>query len=96
MLKTLETGEICRFLNEFAAYEDQLKAVYGLPNATLQRSIGYQTLADLKELVVDITDRESTLAKLKDLSGVYHAARMAYLEQKVKSDVVWVNKWHIP
>ena len=67
-----------------------------MPNATLQRSIGYQTLADLKELGVDTTDREATLEKLKELSGVDHAARMTHLEQKVKSDVTWVNKGNIP
>ena len=96
MLASLLPEDVNHFLTQWEVYEGNLREAMGIQKPMIQPCIKITLMTELKALGADVNDRESILETLTDLRNQDHEARKHFLVEKIKNDVVYVNRGNIP
>ena len=96
MLSTLLPEDVNKFLIEWEVYSETLRATMGIRDPMIQQCIKIKLMSELKALGADVKDKNSVLEILTELRDQDHEARKHFLVERVKQDVMFVNRGSIP
>ena len=96
ILKSLLPEEVTKFLVRFKVYEEGLKQSLGVKEASIFRCISYEVMPDIASLGAEISNRESILEVLNRVKSQDFEARKTFLVERLREDLIWVNKGAIP
>ena len=96
ILSSLLPEDVNNFLTQWEVYENTLQQMMGISEPMIQPCIKITLMTELKALGTDVSDRASILQTFTDLRNQDHEARKHFLVEKIKNDVVYVNRGNIP
>ena len=96
VLSTLLPEDVNKFLIEWEVYSETLRATMGIRDPMIQQCIKIKLMSELKALGADVKDKNSVLEILTELRDQDHEARKHFLVERVKQDVMFVNRGNIP